>query len=79
MTTSVITRVQEILNSDESLKLLYDPPIDGPREGQFHSLEKSSLHQNVLDYLKEQFPDGLYTHQHEAIEVYINYDEGIVI
>ncbi|MCA8988478.1 MAG: DEAD/DEAH box helicase [Planctomycetaceae bacterium] len=68
MTTSVITRVQEILNSDESLKLLYDPPIDGPREGQFHSLEKSSLHQNVLDYLKEQFPDGLYTHQHEAIE-----------
>lgn len=68
MPETVINQVGEILNADDSLNLIYDPPADGPREGRYHTLEDSSLHANVKEYLSRQFPKGLYMHQHEAIE-----------
>jgi len=64
----VIATTSSVLTSAEGLRVLYDPAVERGRAGRFHSLQKSSLCGRLASHLVEQFPRGLYTHQHEAIE-----------
>ncbi len=68
MPESIIASVQDILSAEENLHTLYDPAVDGPRSGRYRSLAESQLHPDVKAALASRFEDGLYMHQHEAIE-----------
>ena len=65
---SVIETVRETLGSFEGLQMHYDPETEPAREGRFVSLRDSRLHSSVIDFLERTYPDGLFCHQHEAIE-----------
>ncbi len=64
----VIGTTANVLSSIDGLRVLYDPPVERGRTGRFHSLHESSLCGSLTNHLSEQFPNGLYTHQHDAIE-----------
>ena len=64
----VIQSVSEILANDPSLTLAYDPPAEGPRSGSFVPLSQSKLYPSVTEYLKRDYPSGLFTHQHQAVD-----------
>jgi DEAD/DEAH box helicase domain-containing protein len=64
----VIATTSNVLTSIDGLRVLYDPEVERGRTGRFHSLRESSLCGSLANHLFEQFPNGLYTHQHDAIE-----------
>ncbi len=74
----VISSVQQVIESDSSLVVLHDPAVDGPCDGVHVPLSESHLEKNVLAYLKSQFPQGLYSHQHEAVESVLNGKNTVV-
>ena len=65
---SVIETTAECLSENVDLQVLFNPSAESSRGGQFRPLKESSLCPNIVDYLSGQFSDGLYTHQHDAIE-----------
>ncbi|MFN8707856.1 MAG: DEAD/DEAH box helicase, partial [Planctomyces sp.] len=65
---NVIATATDVLSSTENLKVIYNPLVDAGRCGAFRSLLDSSLCSHIVEYLSERFPNGLYSHQHEAIE-----------
>ncbi|GDX93686.1 DEAD/DEAH box helicase [Planctomycetia bacterium] len=64
----VIATTAAMLQSFDGLRVLYDPPLQPGRSGQFQAHSNSSLAAPVRQYVKEQFPAGLFSHQHQAIE-----------
>lgn len=74
----VIDKTLEILKAEPGLSLTYDPPFEAPRDGVFVELSESSLHPNVLNYLKARFPSGLFRHQHEAVEAVLGGSNTVV-
>ena len=65
---SVIETVSRVLAASESLDVQYDPPADGPLDGAFVPIEKSSVHSSLKGVLNRIAPMGMFTHQHAAIE-----------
>ena len=65
---NVIATTAAMLQSFDGLRVLYDPPLQPGRSGQFQAHSNSSLAAPVRQYVKEQFPAGLFSHQHQAIE-----------
>lgn len=65
---SVMETVRRTLAAQDGLSILYDPPPEPPRRGSFRPLAESSLAPEILRYLEARHPDGLYHHQHDAIE-----------
>ncbi|MCA8998953.1 MAG: DEAD/DEAH box helicase [Planctomycetaceae bacterium] len=74
----VIQRVTEVLAADPSLQVSYDPPAEGPRDGTCVPLDESHLSSNVQDYLRSSFPNGLFTHQHQAVEHVLSGEDTVV-
>ncbi len=64
----VINTVGKILARRPDLAVLYDPPTEGLRAGTYTQLAESSLHPHVLDFLARDYANGLFRHQHGAIE-----------
>ena len=64
----VIETVEQALATHDELDILYDPAAERPKPGSFRDLSESSLHPAIVRYLEHQHPDGLFDHQHEAIE-----------
>jgi DEAD/DEAH box helicase domain-containing protein len=71
-TTSVIESVSSVLYSIEGTTVFFDQPADGPRAGKYASLAESTLHSSLRELLSVAAPDGLYTHQQQAIESVLN-------
>lgn len=65
---SVIRTVRDALEAYPTLHTHYDPTTQEASPGKFRTLDESSLHPEVLDYLRRKYPGGLFSHQHEAIE-----------
>ena len=65
---SVIESVSSVLGSFNGLNVLFDPPADGPRSGTCVPISDSSLHPNLHGLIASEAPDGLFTHQQQAIE-----------
>jgi DEAD/DEAH box helicase domain-containing protein len=65
---NVISATSAVLTATENLKIIHDPETQAGRDGKFHSLHDSSLCPNIVEYLGQRFPNGLYSHQHDAIE-----------
>jgi len=65
---SVIESVSSVLSNIEGTTMFFDPPADGPRPGKFAAIEESTLHSSLRGLLSSAAPDGLYTHQQQAIE-----------
>ena len=65
---SVIDTVANVLANNASLQVSYDPPAQGPSAGEFVPLHQSSLHSGLSPLLSQFAPQGLYTHQHAAVE-----------
>lgn len=65
---SVIEISEECLRGTDDLQVLFNPAAEPSRSGEFRPLSESSLCSNIVEYLSERFHDGLYTHQHDAIE-----------
>ena len=63
-THSVIETVSQVLAATDNLSIQFDPPADQARDGRFVPLAASSLHSG----LREVAPQGMFTHQHSAIE-----------
>lgn len=68
----VIETVRRTLAAHDGLDILYDPAAERPKRGSFRTLSESSLHPAIVRYLQCQHPDGLFNHQHEAIEGVLN-------
>jgi DEAD/DEAH box helicase domain-containing protein len=66
--SSVIASVAKVLDATENLVIQYDPPTEGPCDGRYVSVEQSSVHPHVQSMLEDAAPNGLFTHQHAAIE-----------
>jgi DEAD/DEAH box helicase domain-containing protein len=64
----VIATTANVLATAEGLKVLYDPQVEPGQAGRYVSLQKSSLCKSLISFLSARFPNGLYTHQHDAIE-----------
>jgi len=65
---TVISVTSAVLSATEDLKIIHDPETHSGRAGRFHSLSGSSLSSSIVDYLGQRFPNGPYSHQHDAIE-----------
>ena len=65
---SVISATASVLSATEDLKIIHDPETHVGRDWRFRSLQNSSLCPNIVEYLAQRFPNGLYSHQHDAIE-----------
>ena len=65
---SVIESVSGVLSSFNGLNVLFDPPADGPRSGTCVPISDSSLHPSLHGLIASEAPDGLFTHQQQAIE-----------
>ena len=65
---NVISATAAVLSATEDMKIIHDPETHAGRDGRFHSLQDSSLCPNIVEYLGQRFPNGLYSHQHDAIE-----------
>lgn len=66
--SSIIDLVQNTLQTLDGTKIYFDPPADGPREGRYANPNQSSLHPYLTDLISKAAPQGLYSHQHDAIE-----------
>lgn len=64
----IIDTTLRILAAEPGLTLTYDPPVEPQRDGTAVSLSDSSLHPDVKTFLQTSYPEGLYQHQHEAVE-----------
>ncbi len=64
----VIATTASVLTGTPDLKVIFDPAADNGRDGQFQRLADSSLCSSIQNYLAGRFPQGLFTHQHDAIE-----------
>ena len=64
----VIETVQRTLATLPGLTLHHDPVAVESNRGTCRPLSKSHLHPAVLSHLAGHYPDGLFQHQHEAIE-----------
>ncbi|MCA9039411.1 MAG: DEAD/DEAH box helicase [Planctomycetaceae bacterium] len=67
-TESVISSVAQVIAENDEFSVLYDPPQEPFREGRFEPLANSCLHPGIVKFLEEVFPQGLFQHQHLAIE-----------
>lgn len=65
---SVIESVSGVLSSFSGLNVLFDPPADGPRSGTCVPISDSTLHPSLHGLIAAEAPDGLFTHQQQAIE-----------
>lgn len=65
---SPITAAGAVLEEHPGLRLLHDPPAEGPTEGTCVPWDERSLHRSVSQGVAGSLHDGLFTHQHEAIE-----------
>ncbi len=68
MNPGVIDRVTTVLQANDGVQVFFDPPADGPREGEYANRNDSSLHPSLSKLLDQEAPNGLYRHQHETIE-----------
>lgn len=64
----VIDRVATVLQANDNVQVFFDPPADGPRDGEYANRNDSSLHPSLSNLLDQEAPNGLYGHQHETIE-----------
>ncbi|MCC7337715.1 MAG: DEAD/DEAH box helicase [Pirellulaceae bacterium] len=67
-TQSVIETVSQVLAATENLSIQFDPPADEARDGRFVPLAASSLHSELREVVGQVAPQGMFTHQHSAIE-----------
>lgn len=67
-THSVIETVSQVLAAADTLSIQFDPPADEARDGRFVSLAASSLHSQLRVAVEQVAPQGMFTHQHSAIE-----------
>jgi DEAD/DEAH box helicase domain-containing protein len=65
---TVIETVQRTLASLPGLAVHHDPVAVESKRGTCRPLSESHLHPAVLSHLAHRYPDGLFQHQHEAIE-----------
>ena len=65
---SVIDTVAQVVSSLENVNVQFDPPAEGPTDGKFESIEGSSMHPSLRPVVDSLAPQGLFTHQHAAIE-----------
>jgi len=75
---SVIETTASCIDSTDDLQVLFNPVAETSCEGRFRPLGESSLCGSIVDYLSGQFSDGLYTHQHDAIESVLAGDNTVV-
>lgn len=67
-TNSVIESVSSVLSGIDGTTVFFDQPAEGPRAGKFASIDMTTLHSSLRGLLSNAAPDGLYTHQQQAIE-----------
>ena len=65
---SPISATEDILRSTSDLRIIYDPPAEGPADGEYVDWSSCSLSPELVLSMQIQFPEGLYRHQHAAIE-----------
>ena len=65
---TVIETTSRCIADTDNLQVLFDPAVEPFRAGKFRALSESSLCADIVGYQSGEFPDGLYTHQHDAIE-----------
>lgn len=68
----VIATTAATLHSIEGLRVLYDPPIQPGCPGVFQPNTNSSLAAPVRRLVAQHFREGLFSHQHQAIESVIS-------
>jgi DEAD/DEAH box helicase domain-containing protein len=74
----VIEATARCIAETDNLQVLFDPAVQPSRDGDFQPLSESSLCSSIVDYLSGQFSDGLYTHQHDAIESVLTGNNTVV-
>lgn len=65
---SVIDVVSHVVSNLENTSIQFDPPADGPSDGRFVSGQRSTIHPSLKPVVQNLAPQGLFTHQHAAIE-----------
>jgi DEAD/DEAH box helicase domain-containing protein len=65
---SVIDVVTQVVSTLENTSVQFDPPAEGPNEGQCVSGQRSAIHPSLRPVVSNLAPQGLFTHQHAAIE-----------
>jgi DEAD/DEAH box helicase domain-containing protein len=65
---NLIELVAQAIASLDKVRVQYDPEAEGPTEGKFVALDQSSIHPDVKPAVKSLAQDGLFTHQHAAVE-----------
>ncbi len=64
---TIVEQIATTINGLANTTLHHDPTPDGPKAGVFAYTDSLGLHPESLAMVEQQFPDGLYQHQHEAI------------
>ncbi|MDZ4847870.1 MAG: DEAD/DEAH box helicase [Pirellulaceae bacterium] len=76
-TASVIENISKVISAIKGTNVLFDPAADGPRDGQYTSRAETSLHSNLRCLIESEAPNGLYRHQHAAIESVLSGNDTI--
>ncbi|MEX1027510.1 MAG: DEAD/DEAH box helicase [Candidatus Paceibacterota bacterium] len=66
-TPSIIDRIGSVLVSLEDTTVHHDPAAQEPSDGIFEPAESLNLQPDALAFVRRNFPNGLYRHQHSAI------------
>jgi len=65
---SSIETTENILCGSEEFRVLYAPPAMEAARGEFVPLDGSGLQPAIIETMRQKYPAGLFTHQHQAIE-----------
>lgn len=75
---TIIDRIGSVVNSIEGTILHHDPPAEAPTEGRYAPAESLPFHPDVHRFVRDNFPNGLYLHQHSAQDRILAGDNTVV-
>ena len=62
-----IETVQHVLHNGADTTILYDPPAQPPVPGEYRAITDLTLHTSMRAFCEQEYPRGLFRHQHEAL------------
>ena len=66
-TRTIIEDTENVLLNSDRVRIHYSPSATEPVAGEFDCIETTGLCPAICSYAVEQYPSGLYRHQHEAL------------
>lgn len=76
--SGIIGNVAQTLAEFEDISIHYDPRMLPETPGRFEPVETTNLCDEIKRFVASQYPSGLFTHQHRAIEHVMRGDNTVV-